>query len=99
MNITNLHNADITLLEIYLNGYKHFRNATAKAPKTKREQKAQLRNVRRFYNWLTTVLNAQQCQFLLPFGLIDVVAETRIKLQQIKLQETSKITSYELQML
>ena len=77
MNVQNLTNQQITLLEIFLNNYKHFRYATANTPKTRREVKSQSKAVAHFNFWLSKTLSSSQKQFLLSYGLLDVVVEVR----------------------
>ena len=75
--VQNLTNNQITLLEIYMNSYKHFRIATSKRPTRAREAKAQKRTALRFSDWLHKTLTPEHQLFLLPYGLIEVMAEVK----------------------
>lgn len=83
MTITTYTNQQLTLLEIYLSNYKHFRLATTNEPTRKREFKSQMRSVHRFNHWLVSVLPANHKEFLLNHNLLEVMFEVHLKIKQL----------------
>lgn len=75
MNIQTLTSQEITLLEMFLNNYKHARNHMRQNPKSLRHKKSIRRNVFRFRNWIILFLEPAQKQFLAKYGLNDALGE------------------------
>lgn len=76
MNVQNLTNQEITLLEIFLNNYKHARVMMKQIPQKDRTRKAIKRATTRFEEWITS-LKPDQVRFLKPFGLDNALEEVR----------------------
>jgi hypothetical protein len=84
MNIQKLDDRQITMLEIFLNSYRHFRKSKVDAAGNSRSTKRITCEVRRFNSWMSNDLGLDDINFLSHFGFLDVMLEVKIRLQTLK---------------
>ena len=98
MNITPLTDEQMNVLEIFINGYKHFRRTTKHISSNANTRKKQLREVRRFNDWVVTVAKPHHAM-LQRFGLTDIMIEVGAAMHRLNNSQTYKALEYELQVL